>query len=475
LTHLTIRSLRVRLALWGLLLLGVTQTVISVLIYIAVSTWLADQVDGNLRVTAAQVAAVLYDPEDVQNPLDIADVQLQFMDSASILTQTYLRDQQFFVRLVDTLGGLVIAASVNDAPAVGVELPLATRFETVNRADDTRATPMRVYTLRLSYAPEYALQVGISLADTRMIQSSVAGLLGVLVVVVVTLAPLSGWFLANRALVAIRATTQTAAEISASDLTGRLDLASADIELQQLVRTFNGMLDRIEGAFRRQRQFTADAAHELRTPLAIMQVNLEVTLTRERTAVDYQAVLASQLEEVERMAQLANTLLLFARADAPDMQLKSQDLDLSNLLDTVVDQFDRAAGDKHITLVRAIGSGLMVRGDEDRLIQVAFNLIDNAIKYTPHGGVVGVTAKNTETQVEFVITDTGVGIAADAHALIFERFYRVDRSRGSAHPGFGLGLAIVKEIVALHHGKITVSSAPGGGARFIVSLPRRAG
>ena len=141
-THLTIRSLRVRLALWGLLLLGVTQTVISVLIYIAVSTWLADQVDGNLRVTAAQVAAVLYDPEDVQNPLDIADVQLQFMDSASILTQTYLRDQQFFVRLVDTLGGLVIAASVNDAPAVGVELPLATRFETVNRADDTRATPM---------------------------------------------------------------------------------------------------------------------------------------------------------------------------------------------------------------------------------------------------------------------------------------------------------------------------------------------
>ena len=461
------------MALWGLLLLGVIQIVVSSLLYVAISTWLEDEVNNNLVLTANQIALVLYTPDDPKNPLDIVDARLQLTNNNNLATQTFLRSQLFFVRLIDLSNNEVLASSADyNLPASQTPV-MQTRFDTVLFHENDKSNEIRMYTLPLSYAPRFALQVGGSLAETREIQSDVLRILIVLLLFTGILAPLSGWFLANRALIPIRATARTAARINETDLTQRLDLAASEVELEHLVQTFNAMLDRLEHAFQRQRQFTADAAHELRTPLSIMQTGLEVTLSRARTASEYHDALASVQAEVLRLSQLANTLLMLARADSDDLPLKTLTVDLSLMLNTITEQFESLAAEKHISIESAIAPNLKLQGDEDQLIQVVSNLVDNAVKYSLTHGKVRIMANEHDNQVEISIEDTGPGISAAEQALIFDRFYRSDQSRNGNQASFGLGLAIVKRIVVLHNGSIRVVSQPGCGAKFIVTLPRQ--
>ncbi len=468
---ITPRSLRLRLALWALLLLGVTQFVVSAILFVSISAWLEKQVDNNLLLTATQVSSVLYDPDQPQNTLDTEDISFQFT-AESIATQSFLRDQLFFVRLIDRSTGTILAASVDyDIPISSQSLSAEARFDTVGFDDENKILDVRIYTLPLSYTPQLVLQIGVSLEDTHEIQGEVLRLLALLLAVTAILAPLSGWFLANRALVPIHATARTAAEINETDLTQRLDLAASEIELEQLIQTFNAMLDRIEQAFRQQRQFTIDAAHELRTPLSIMQTGLDVTLSQERSAAQYRAVLVSVQEEVQRLSHLASALLMLARADTHELPLVMNTVDLSLLLNAVADQFGALVDDKNISIARQISSDLVVQGDEDRLIQVVLNLMDNAVKYTPPDGKVRIIAKRKQNWVELSIEDTGPGIPTAEQGHIFDRFYRVDQARNRGQGGFGLGLAIAKQIIELHHGTIRVMSEPGHGAQFVVTLP----
>lgn len=437
---------------------------------VAISTWLEDQINNNLLLTANQIASVLYDPEDLQNPLDVTDVSVKLADS-SLLTQSFLRDQRFFVRLVDITTGAILAASADYGVPVTLAQISETHFETAVVPADGAVGEIRLYSLRLSYAPQTALQVGVSLQETREIQGDVLRILAVLLLITGTLAVLSGWFLANRALVPIRAISRTAAEINETDLTQRLDLNASEVELEQLALTFNAMLDRIEQAFQRQRQFTADAAHELRTPLSIMQTGLDVTLSQTRSAAEYRAALLSVYEEVQRLSQLASTLLALARTDTLAQPLEISQVDLSLMLDTVVEQFASSAGDKHIRLTHQIAPSLRLEGDEDQLLQIVFNLIDNAIKYTPEGGQVRVIAHGVKAAVEIRVEDSGVGIPSEEQSRIFDRFYRMNTARNRSQSGFGLGLAIAKRIVDLHRGTIQMVSTLGQGTQFIVTLP----
>ncbi len=459
------------MALWGLLLLGVIQIVVSIVLYVAISTWLEDEVNNNLVLTANQIALVFYTADDPKNPLDVADARLQLTNNSNIATQTFLRGQHFFVRLIDLSNSAVLASSADDnlpAPQTGV---FQAHFDTESFYENDKFNEIRLYTLPLSYAPQFALQVGVSLQETHEIQRDISGILIVVLLFTGTLAPLSGWFLANRALIPIRATALTAARINETDLTQRLDLAASEVELEQLVQTFNAMLDRIEQAFQRQRQFTADAAHELRTPLSIMQTGLDVTLSRERSVPEYRMALISVQEEVQRLSQLANTLLMLARADTHDLPLATREIDFSLMLNTIAEQFEPLAEEKHITFERAIVPNLKIRGNEEQLIQVAFNLVDNAVKYAPIKGKISITAHIHHNHLEMMIENTGPGIPVADQALIFDRFYRSDQSRNRNQISFGLGLAIAKRIVVLHNGSICVISQPGCGAKFIVTLP----
>ncbi len=447
------------------------QVGISLILYLAISGWLEDQVNNTLRLTGNQVSLLLYNADEPQNPVDLEDVQAQLAND-DLATQSFLREKRFFIRLIDQTTGDILGSSadftlpVTPLPATGEAV-----FTTLPWSEAAGTGEMQLYSLPLPYESRYVLQVGLSLAETRTLQESIRHLLLLLTLFVLVAAPLSGWFLANRALVPIRAAVRAAAEINETDLSRRMDSAAAEIELEQLVQTFNAMLHRLEQAFQRQRQFTADAAHELRTPLSIIQTGLEVTLSRERQAADYQAALVSIQEEIQRLAHLTDALLLLARTDSRERPLQADPVHFSLLLHTIAEQFDPTAQEKGIRLERAIAPDLWLTGDEGQLIQLVFNLFDNAVKYTPAQGLVRISAAMHESALQLVVEDSGPGIPAAQQAHIFERFYRIDSARNRQQGGFGLGLAIAKRIVERHHGSIQVVSGTGAGSRFVVTLP----
>lgn len=455
-----------------MLLLGVTQLLVGGVLIVSLSGWLAEQVDNNLVVTASQMASVLFESDEPQNPIDIEKIKTLFQQG-NLASQTFLHEQVFVVRLIDRTAGAVVESSADyDLPLTETSRASTATYETLPFTDQANKNhDIRVYNLPLTYAPGLSLQVGMSLEETQEIRGEVLRLMILSLVVTAFFALLSGWFLAGRALIPVRAISATATRINASALTQRLDLTAAEIELEQLVQTFNAMLDRIEQAFQRQRQFTADAAHELRTPLSIMQTGLDVTLSRERQAGEYRETLESVAEEVQRLSQLANSLLRLALNDAPESVPLKQPINLTLLLESMIEQFEGRAAEKHITLKREIAANLHITGDGDGLIQVIFNLLDNAVKFTPEGGRVCVTANTTHTQAQVIIADTGTGISAADLPHIFERFYRVDQARTRQQVGFGLGLAIVRQIVEQQGGTIQAVSATGNGTQFVINLP----
>jgi heavy metal sensor kinase len=428
---------------------------LSAAFYRFTSNWLLYQVDQNLMTTAAQIAAALDDGE----PMEAEDFQFGAGSAA------FLRERRFFIRVFDRGTGDILDTSYSD------DAPVTAQARNGSAAFETLDSLIRVYTLPLRNSQQLALQVGQSLEAVNQTQTQILRLLGLMLVATALLALASGWFLANRALIPVNAITRTARDIGEKDLSRRIDMPLPEDELGQLAQTFNGMLDRIEGAFQRQRQFTADAAHELRTPLSIMQTGLDVVLAQKRTAKDYRTTLENMQEEVVRLSQLTTHLLTLARTDSHTLLIVLRRVDLSLLLNTVADQVMVAAEQKQITLQRDIPPSIYVEADEDQLIQLALNLLENAVKYTPVGGSVTVKLAKSNGQVCLSITDTGVGISAEHLPHLFDRFYRIDGSRNRAQGGFGLGLAIAQQIAHLHGGEIKVDSQMGIGTRFTVILP----
>lgn len=435
----------------------------SITFYGLTSSWLLDQVDHGLTTTATQVAAALDDDE----PLEADDFDLA---QGSEVTSTVLRERQFFIRIIDVTNGDIRGESARyDVPVSPQARAGSPMFETLTAPDGE--TPFRVYTLPFENSALFALQVGQSLGEVLQTQAQMLRLLGFGLLTIGLLAVGSGWFLANRALRPVHAMTQTAQTIGEQDLSRRIEIPLPDDELGLLARTFNTMLDRIEAAFRQQRQFTADAAHELRTPLSVMQTGIDVVLSQLRSVSEYQMMLETVRDEVIRLSALTTHLLMLARADDRTLRFEPHPTDLSLLLRTVAEQLSTAAEAKQISLHCDIPPNIVILADEGRLIQLALNLLENAVKYTPDGGRITVSLNQMEGQVRFSVADTGVGIAPDHLPHVFERFYRVDRARNRRQGGFGLGLAIAQQIARLHGGQITVVSRPGMGSEFTVTLP----
>jgi heavy metal sensor kinase len=306
-----------------------------------------------------------------------------------------------------------------------------------------------------------------SVSDTleRLLAALLAG--GAVVTVA---AGLSGYFLARRALAPIDVITRTARQISAQDLSARLNLSGADDEVGRLASTFDDMLDRLDDSFKRERRFTTDASHELRTPLAAMETILGVVRSEPREPAEYEQALDDLAEETARLRSLAEDLLQLARG-ARAVPLEGAPVDLSTLVEDVVDALRPLAEAKGLSLACRVHPNLDVIGDSDSLIRVFFNLLDNAIKFTERGGIT-VSAYPRADNAVIDVTDTGIGIAADRLPNVFERFYRADPSRSA--PGAGLGLALAQQIVHNHGGALTAVSVEGQGSTLTVSLGRAA-
>jgi signal transduction histidine kinase len=339
-----------------------------------------------------------------------------------------------------------------------------------------------VYVMRLggSSSAGRILVVGSLFDPNQSLQSLVPALLiaGPLTLLV---AAVGGYWLASRAMRPVRAITRTARTIGETDLHRRLHLKRRD-ELGELAATFDGMLDRLEGAFARQRQFTADASHELRTPLTIVELEVTRALAERRPPEEYERVLATIQAENSYMAHLVNDLLTLARADAGHCPLRFERVDLGDLALEVAERLRPLARERGLVLETGALPEVIVRGDSIYLAQMLGNLVENAIKYATGVGTrvavsVGVTTgEQGRSQAQLRVEDDGPGIAAEHLPHLFERFYRVDAARsqnaeGAAPEGSGLGLSVVEWIAREHGGSVHVLSTPGAGATFDVLLP----
>ena len=278
-------------------------------------------------------------------------------------------------------------------------------------------------------------------------------------------------FLAGRALSPIDNITRAARRISAEELDQRLNLELPDDEVGRLARTFDEMITRLDDAFRRQRQFTTDASHELRTPLTIIKGQIDVALQKEREPDVYRQVLQTVNDEVDRLIRLAGSLLTLTRADAGQIPLIFEDMEIAEVVAGVSEQVRYTANEKGVELRFDTGPAVAIKADEDLLLQLMLNLLDNAVKYTPPGGRVHVAWRMNGTGVELQVKDDGIGITDEHIPYLFDRFYRVDKARSRAEGGVGLGLAISHWIAEAHGGSIKVKSTVGEGSTFTVFLP----
>jgi two-component system heavy metal sensor histidine kinase CusS len=284
--------------------------------------------------------------------------------------------------------------------------------------------------------------------------------------------PLVGYQIARQGIRPVEEIATTAQHISSTNLHERIRPQGYAVELASLASTFNQMLDRLEDSFDRISRFSADIAHDLRTPVNNIRGEAEVALARARTVDEYRDVLGSCLEETVRLSDLISDLLFLARAENPLTHLHCAPVNVGELLGSVRDYYEASAAEGGVSLTSTAGPEPIIADLDRTLIQRAVgNLIANAVAHTPPGGSVRLGAEAGGDVVRIAVTDTGVGIPAEALPRVFDRFDRVDASRSHASGGTGLGLAIVQSIMLLHGGKADIASQPGQGTQVRLHLP----
>ncbi|MCB9852088.1 MAG: heavy metal sensor histidine kinase [Phycisphaerales bacterium] len=457
-----------RLTLWGTLITLAACTAVCVTLYAGLSVSLHNEVDSFLEGEVQEFLAILHD-EDDETFLEIEE------DIRRELGSRVRNDLTF--RLLDAKGKAVLASNAELFFPDPWEIPIVVPpigeiwFETINGKSvepATRACSMRV---ELPGRGEFIAQATYSLAGVNAALGRFRHWgSGVLVLAAIG-AIVGGRILARKSLQPIHAMTQTARTIGANELSRRLEQTGDKDELDQLAGVLNDMLGRLERQVARIRQFTADAAHELRTPLAALRGNAEVALSEHATPESRRRVLEESIEEYDRLSRLTDDLLVLARADAGQSLIQRSPVVLAAAVRDVVELFGAVAEERKIELAFDNGVEVTIDADAERIRQVLSNVFDNALKFTPSGGRVDVDLTANADFVTIKVADTGSGIDPANLPHVFDRFYRADAARTRSTGGFGLGLPICRTIVEAHGGTITIDSTPGSGTSVVINLP----
>jgi heavy metal sensor kinase len=348
------------------------------------------------------------------------------------------------------------------------------------KATETIHSPVRRTPYRFISSPiykdgklAYIVQLGTSLRFVRKSLSHFKGNIFAVFPIVLVLGSLGGWILARRSLTPIGYIASRAQTMTSKSLNERLIPRGTGDEMDDLIETINGMISRLEESFKRMAEFTADVSHELKTPLCALKGEAEVLLSRGRLAEEYQEGLVHFIERFDQLNRMINDLILLSKSDSSQVELKMDPVRLDLLIKDMGDIFQVLAQQKNIALEIGPIQETVIIGDRIRLQQLFTNLIDNAIKFTPEKGSIWITSEENGGNVLVKVKDTGIGISKEEQENIFERFYRVDKSRSKETGGVGLGLSIVEWIAQAHHGRIEVESELNRGSTFIVYLPIR--
>lgn len=360
----------------------------------------------------------------------------------------------------------VFPAAVSGEPqgAVTIDAPSGRSFRIIaaDAVAGSSSTPTHVLQLAVDRTFEKNL-----LTDYRR---SLALVLGAALVLCAGI----GYWIARRGLRPIRQMATAAGRVSSATLDQRLDLRGLPAELSQLAETFNAMLCRLEDSFQRLARFSADIAHELRTPVNNLRGEAEVALGKARSLEEYADVLSSVLEECGRLASLIDNLLFLARAESPETQISRERVAVAQELETVRRFYEGTATEAGVHLHVQADAALSVDVDRGLLHRALGNLVANALAHTPAGGAITLSATAKGADVQIAVTDTGRGIAAQHLPFVFDRFYRADQARSTASGRLahvGLGLALVKSIAAVHRGSVSIDSQVDRGTRVVLSLP----
>jgi len=441
------RSIRFRLTAWYAAILAVTLAVTGAGVWLAIRESIHETVDKELRSRLHAMRDFLR-----QQPAD------------ELIEDTALSPVGTRFRIAKAGGGWFYQAPGTErwvAPPPAADLPERGRAQTIVR----NGKPMRVLSAPI---PLGVVQIGIPIDEFTEMLSEFTWTALLASPFLLLLASAGGYWMSRRALVPVEQIARTAGEIQAQSLSERLPVGGSGDELDHLSVTLNGMLARLEDSFRRITQFTADASHELRTPVAIIRTTAEVVRRKSRTEQEYIEALDRILKESERTTGLIEDLMLLARADAQAETMLREQVPLADLVRDASADVRALAETVGVTLRVGGLDECSVAGDPRALRRLLLILLDNAIKYSKPGGEVSLALRLEEKAAVLEVRDTGMGIAEGDLPHIFERFYRASKDRSRKVGGVGLGLSIAQWIARQHGGQILVESVAGQGSVFRV-------
>jgi heavy metal sensor kinase len=479
------RSLRFKLTLWYVFILGILLISFSSFLYFTLSKSLYRDADVKLRSLAELIASESASPLSKFGFGNIDQALAASMNLKPIGKFIQVLDESGKIgRKSDNLRDIQLPISLNALKNASKGL---ITFETDRSFGNA---PLRIITFPVieNNHPTRIVQVASSLEDVEDALNTLFIILMIAVPFALMVASLGGQFLANKALKPVDNITQTARMITSQNLNQRIQPLKVKDEISRLIETFNEMISRLDQSFGQIKQFSADASHELKTPLTILKGEVEVTLRKRRTSDEYEQTLNSNLEEINRMSQIVDDLLFLSRADIGEIRLNKEEINLTEILNELVIHMNILARAKNIRIKTSNHHGdIHLFGDALRIRELFLNLIENGIKYTEDGGSIHITLtkenlphdKSSPNRIEgeqtefvkIIVSDTGIGIAEEDQERIFDRFFRVDKARSRDQGGSGLGLSICQWIVEAHRGEITVASEIEKGSSFIVKLP----
>jgi heavy metal sensor kinase len=435
------RSVSARLTFLFALLTGAILAGFSATLYL----WLRDSLERDLDKELDIQARLLQERfveeyDEVQRGIhaDLSDELTRFLDAAGTLGE------------IRRAGGATVFAS-----AGGVERP-GHRVRGFSFSDARGA----------AFEGRVSVAESVFLAPLRQFRRYFL----VFFPLVMAVAGIAGHLFVRRALTPVELMRRQAEQISRTNVSERVPEPASTGEFRDLARTFNEMLDRLERGIQDLQNFAADAAHELRTPLATLRAEIETAIQERRSPEEYERVLASLAEEVSRMSRIVTDLFMLAKLDMRQYALQKERVRLRPLLEDARETWQAAASQRGIEIA-VEGEDAEVAGDPVALRRVFMNLVENSVKYNREGGRVSLRVDRENGRARVRVVDTGIGIPADSLSRLFHRFYRVDRARSRESGGAGLGLAICRSFVEAHEGTIAVQSEPGRGTTFTVELP----
>ncbi len=451
------RSVGARLTAWFSVILATALIVTGIGVRFGMRQSIHDTVDRDLHARLAGMRQFL---DKESNDPDSGPLKDELAEQAS------LTPAGAYFRIAGNDGMWVYQSKgTEEWPLPEPRLPEQGQIQTIN----ARGSPVRVLTTSI---PVGTIQIGAPLRSFYEMLDAFLWTAMLVSPVLLLWASAGGYWMSRRALQPVDEITRTAQTISEKDLSRRLPERGVGDELDRLSETLNAMFSRLESSFNRITRFTADASHELRTPVAVIRATAELARNKPRTEQEYKQALDTILAESENTSALIDDLLLLARADAGAQELVSESFDLGESIRSVCTEAHVLAEARNIELiVETVATEVCVKADARAIHRLLLILLDNAIKYTPHGGSVRISASADTDWARVTVQDTGTGIAEEDLPHIFERFYRASKDRSRSSGGSGLGLAIAQWIAAKHGGAITAESVPGSGSIFILRVP----